>query len=224
LYVLDGRQYRSAQVCNRGDKLGSSIVDPDRCRLWNDPNRSYLGAAQERWLQTEFAAAAARPSTWNVLGQQTLFGPRNFAQAPARKLWNDGWDGYSAARRRLTDDLQTYRVSNPVILGGDVHENWVGHVKADYAKAESASIGVEFCGTSITSHSGKTDQAAQMLAENPHFVFSDAASRGYGVADFSPSELVVQLRVLDDVKSKDAQVQTLATFVVNAGRAMVNRR
>ena len=43
---------------------------------------------------------------------------------------------------------------NNVVLGGDVHENWVGHVKADYAQPDSATVGVEFCGTSISSRSG----------------------------------------------------------------------
>lgn len=38
--------------------------------------------------------------------------------------------------------------------GRDVHENGVGHVKADYAKPNSATVGVEFCGTGISSRNG----------------------------------------------------------------------
>lgn len=223
LYLLDGRQYRDAQACNRGDKQGSSMVDPARCGPWRDPGRSYLGLAQEGWLQGQFEGLAARSSVWNVLGQQTLFGQRNFGRNPAQRLWNDGWDGYSAARRRLTDSLQTYEVRNPVIFGGDVHENWVGHVKADYANPDSANVGVEFCGTSISSRSGKASQSQEMLAANPHFVFVDGKSRGYGVADFTPGVLNVQLRVLGDVAQADSGVQDLASFVVEAGSSLIKR-
>ena len=69
-------------------------------------------------------------------------------------MWNDGWDGYGASRRRLTDALRRHRTPNPVFLGGDVHENWVGQVMADYRRPEGPAVGVEFCGTSITSRSG----------------------------------------------------------------------
>ena len=140
---------------------------------------------------------------------------------PGRRLWNDGWDGYSAARGRLTEALQRHQPANPVLLGGDVHENWVGHVKADYNRPDSAALGVEFCGTSITSRSGGNDKLAERLAENPHFVFADAARKGYGVAQFTPGRLDVALRVVDDVTRQDTKIETLARFAVQAGRPMV---
>ena len=223
LYLLDGRQYKDPQACSRRGKWGSSMVEPTQCESWNDPQRSYLGLSQERWLQGELEAAASRGATWNVIGQQTLFGERNFAKGPVKKLWNDGWDGYSAARTRLTDGLQKSAASNPVLLGGDVHENWVGHVKADYTNRSSNPVGVEFCGTSITSHSGKTDSTARLLEENPHFVFADAQSRGYGVAEFSTQQLDVRLRVVDDVTRQDTKIDTLAQFVVESGHPVIER-
>ena len=102
-----------------------------------------------------------------------------------------------------------------------MHENWVGHVKADYAQAASPAVGVEFCGTSITSKAGKADSSAALLQENPHFVFANAQYRGYGLADFTPGQLTVRLRVLDDVQRQDSTVSTLAAFAVEAGRAEV---
>jgi alkaline phosphatase D len=221
LYLLDARQYKDPQVCNPDGKTGSSIVRPETCPSWNDPARSLLGGAQEKWLSGALASAAISGARWNVLGQQTLLGPRDFALGPAQKLWNDGWDGYSAARTRLTTALQQPGVANPVVLGGDVHENWVGHVLADYARPESKKVGVEFCGTSITSKAGKTDSSAALLQENPHFVFANAQYRGYGLADFTPGQLNVRLRVLDDVQRQDSTVSTLAAFAVEAGRAEV---
>ncbi len=221
LYLLDARQYRDAQVCTKGAKLGSSLVDPARCSQWQDPGRSMLGREQERWLDQ--ALAQAREQSWTVIGQQTAFGQRDFKPGPAQSFSNDGWDGYPAARTRLTDSLRRHAASNPVLLGGDVHANWVGHVKADYSRANSATVGVEFCGTSISSRGGGNDATPQRLAENPHFVFADAQRRGYGIADFTPTQVTTTLRVVDDVTRQDTRIETLASFFVQAGRPVVER-
>ena len=158
-----------------------------------------------------------------MLGQSTLFGQRDFKPGPGQSLWNDGWDGYAAARGRLTQSLQRHRVADTVLLGGDVHENWVGHVKADYGRPESAALGVEFCGTSISSRSSGPERIAERLADNPHFVFADGFQRGYGLAEFTPGQLTVSLRAVDDVARVDSGVSTLARFAVQAGRPVVER-
>ncbi len=219
LYWLDGRQYRDVQACTPGGRAGSGQVEPARCEVWEDPRRSLLGRAQEQWLDRAFAQDGG--AVWHVLGQQTLFGRRNFRSGPDRRLWNDGWDGYGPARNRFIASVQRHHLSNPVLLGGDVHENWVGHVKADYDRPESAPIGVEFCGTSITSRASSLGHFTRQLAENPHFVFADNQRHGYGLADFTPRHMTTTLRVVDDVTRRDAQAATLARFVVMAGRPVI---
>jgi alkaline phosphatase D len=220
LYLLDTRQYRDRQVCTNGGKPGSGTVDPAQCAAWADPARSMLGAAQEQWLDQNLSRANPQ---WNVIGQQTLFGPRDFKPGPGQSFWNDGWDGYSAARKRLSGSLQRHAVANAVLLGGDVHENWVGHVKADYADAASPTVAVEFCGTSITSRSGGNAKTAERLAENPHFVFAEAQRKGYGVAEFTAQQLTTTLRVVEDVTRQDSSIETLASFVVPAGRSLIEQ-
>lgn len=223
LYLLDGRQYRDRQPCLKDGKPGGVLVNPASCPEWAEVQRSYLGAAQEQWLDGALAASAGR---WNVIGQQTLFGARDAQPGPGQRFWNDGWDGYAGARRRLTDALQRHRVANPVLLGGDVHEHWVGHVKADYADAGSATVGVEFCGTSITSRASDSGiaRAAERLAENPHFVFGEARYRGYGLADFTPQRLSTTLRAVQDATRADSEVFTLARFEVAEGRPQLERQ
>lgn len=221
LYLLDTRQYRDPQVCNPEGKPGSSRVDPSRCPEWADAGRSLLGVAQESWLERQFAASAG--STWNVVGQQTLFGQRDFHAGAGQRFWNDGWDGYAQSRRRLTDAVARHGLPNLVLLGGDMHENWVGHVKADYADPASASLGVEFCGTSISSRSSDTRNVDQLLAENPHFVFADTVRKGYGVAEFTPDKLRTTLRVVDDVTRQDTRIETLASFQVRSGQARIEQ-
>ncbi|MFZ2737948.1 MAG: alkaline phosphatase D family protein [Burkholderiaceae bacterium] len=218
LYLLDSRQYRDPQVCTRDGALGASLVKPEQCPLWHDPSRSLLGAQQEQWLEAEMGQAAAEQGVWNVLGQQTIFGKRDNLSGPGQIHWNDGWDGYSSARRRLTDAMQKQLLPNPVLLGGDIHENWVGHVKADYEQESSANLGVEFCGTSISSRASSGKKLPQRLAENRHFVYAQAQSRGYGVVEFTPMQLTTRLRVVDDVTKRDGAISTLAQFTVQAGR------
>lgn len=220
--LLDARQYKDQHACSRGGLPGSNTLDPVTCTVWDDPQRSMLGARQERWLDASFAAARSG-ALWNVVAQQSLFGQRDYRSGPRRFLWNDGWDGYSAARTRLTDSLRRHAVSNAVFLGGDVHENWVGHVKADYTDPRSAPVAVEFCGTSITSRSGGSDKSAERLAENPHFIFADARRKGYGVAEFTAKRLTTTLRVVDDVTRRETTIETLAQFAVSAGRPVVEK-
>jgi alkaline phosphatase D len=223
LVMLDDRQYRDDHACNpngKAGKLGSATIDPTTCALWEDPKRTLLGAAQEQWLDGVLASGDA---TWTIFGQQTLFGARDFQAGEGRKFWNDGWDGYPAARKRMLDTLQHCKVANPVMLGGDVHENWVGQIKADYAKSGSANVGVELCGTSITSRSAGNARMAPVLAENPHFIFADSERKGYGVVEFTPQRLSAKLRVVGDVTQRDTGIETLASFTSEAGSRRIER-
>ncbi len=218
--LLDTRQYKSPLACTRGGVAGSSTVDPAQCAIWNDPARTMLGAQQEAW----FAKAAMQSrGPWNICGQSSLVGPRDFKNGAGQSLWNDGWDGYGPARSRLVNAMAQNTRSMPVLLGGDVHSNWVGHVKADYAKPSSANVGVEFCGTSITARANVSDKLAEQLVRNPHFIFADDVQKGYGVAQFTPKQMTASLRVVSDVTQRVTTVKTLAQFAVQAGQASVER-
>ena len=223
LTMLDARQYKSPQVCTREGKRGSSMVIPVNCPAWNDPGRSMLGQDQEQWMDAGWNTAQGKSEGWNIIGQQSLIGQRDWKTGQGQILWNDGWDGYSAARTRLTDSARKNNVSNLIVLGGDVHENWVGPIKADYSQLSSAAVGVEFCGTSISSRSGGNGKLAETLAENPHFVFADAERKGYGVVEISPGRIKTTLRVVSDVTRQDASIDTLAEFSVASGRPVVER-
>jgi alkaline phosphatase D len=226
LYLLDPRQYKDPPVCGKDGEGNTSHVNPAQCPAWNDPARSFLGAAQERWLAQAWAQNASSGG-WQIIGQSTRFGACDTRPSGnARSFSNDNWDGYTAARARLTDALQKSGGKNHVMLGGDVHQNWVGHIKADYNRPSSASIGTEFCGTSITSRHGantSNDKVPERLARNPHFIFADLEKRGYGLADFTAQKLQVSLRTVSDATLKDATVQTLAQFAVTSGKAVVER-
>jgi alkaline phosphatase D len=218
---LDTRQHKSPQACTRNGQRGSSTVNPQRCDAWRDPARTLLGRAQEAWLDGVLQRTPRQG--WNLLAQTTVFGQRNFRTTPEQLFSNDGWDGYPPARQRLLNSLQRHQVNNPVVLGGDVHQNWVGHIKQDYTDPRSAHLGVELCGTSISSRSGSNAALAQRLADNPHFVFADAERRGYGLLDVQTHQIQASLRAVVDVTRHDSDVETLARFAVESGQAHILR-
>jgi alkaline phosphatase D len=224
--VLDDRQYRDHQACQKPGRGGGGVVRAEECEQLFDPKRTLLGAAQERWLDQSLANTHAQ---WNIIAQQTLVGRRNYS--PSDKtgkalLQNDNWDGYPVARDRMLASIQKHAPSNPVFVGGDIHQNWVGHVKAGYSNpgsnVQGKVVATEFCGTSLTSGGGENDDKFKdRLANNPHFVFADAEKRGYGVVELTPKRLTTTLRVLDDVRLQASKVSTLAQFVVESGTARV---
>ncbi len=221
IYTIDSRQHRDLQACTRNGRPGGSRVDPSTCAIWNDPQRTLLGSKQEAWLNTAFAKS---DTTWNVIGQQSVFGPRNFNTQGGQSYSNDGWDGYPAARRRLIDSMRNTRLTNPIMLGGDVHQNWVGNILADYNNPASQKVGVEFCGTSITSLTTLTNvEQAKIIERHPHFVFGDCESRGYGVVEVTPTHLSTTLKAVRDATDPLSDAFTLARFHVEAGQNDVKK-
>ncbi len=221
LYLLDTRQYRDPQACNPNNKTGSSQLDPSSCAIWNDPQRTLLGSQQENWLKREFESSSAQ---WNVIGQQTLLGQRNLDTQGGVRFSNNGWDGYPRARQRLIDAMIQTKLRNPVVIGGDMHENWVGHILSDYKVPTSTSVGVEFCGTSITSLAHiNQEKANEMLRVNPHFIFADTEYRGYGVVEFTPNRLRTTLRAVDDATNPRSAIHTLAEFTVESDKPQIQK-
>ena len=221
LYLLDTRQYRDPQACNPNNKIGSGKVDPSSCAIWNDPQRTLLGPQQENWLRREFEASATQ---WNVIGQQTLFGQRNVDTQGGTEFSNDGWDGYPQARQRLIAAMIESKLRNPVMISGDLHQNWVGHILSDYNVPTSASLGVELCGTSITSLTSTSQKKInEMLRVNPHFIFANAEYRGYGVAEFTPKGMRTALRVLSDATDPSSSIRTLIEFGVESDKPTIKK-
>ncbi len=219
-HMLDTRQFRDLEPCRvPGERAGGAISN-QTCPARADPARSMLGTAQEQWLDQGLAQDSAGGRTrWSVLAQQTLFSQRNVRAAPAESFSPNTWDGYPAARQRVLDALQARAPRNAVFLGGDIHQNVVCNVHADFAKPDSPVIASEFCGTSLSSASGVPQATMDAVrARNPHILLARSDRRGYVVADITPTDWTTTLRVLDDVSQEDSGVSTLARFVVKDGR------
>lgn len=217
--VLDDRQYRDVQACPRPGRGGSNAID-DGCPERVAEQRSLLGWKQERWLEGSLKDSTHR---WNIVAQQTLMAQLNRRPLPAYQFWTDGWDGYPAARQRLLAQIAKHKVSNALVVSGDVHANYVCDLKTDFDDPQGEIVATEFCGTSITSQGPRRKQTDAALANNPHIRFARGDKRGYVTVALDPQQARVQLRTLSNEKTLDSAISTLASFVVSSGRPGAER-
>jgi alkaline phosphatase D len=211
LHMLDTRQYRTDQPCGDGGK--------PVCEGVRAPTQTVLGPRQEAWLERGLEESRAQ---WNVLGQQIFFTHQDFAAGPDELYSMDSWNGYQLARERLVTALSREGVSNPVILTGDVHANWVGEVRTDIRDPKSRCVATEFVGTSISSGGDgaeMTPRVEAMLPENPQIRFFNG-KRGYVRCEVSPDRWQTDYRTLDQVTKPGGSVRTRATFVVESGNSV----
>ena len=213
LYILDTRRYRTDQPC--GDGFTAN------CGEEANPAATLLGVDQERDL---FRALERSRATWNVLAQQIMITRWNIARfsgAPVPIVNMDAWDGYTAARQRLTDFLAATRPSNPVVLTGDIHSHFAADVLQDFDDPTSI-VAAEIVGTSISSTfvgSAPARQALKQatLLDNPHIKYQEGALRGYVVCDVSPNEWVATFKGVLDSASPDSAVIDLAEARIRSG-------
>jgi alkaline phosphatase D len=216
ILALDDRQYRDAQSCPRPGRGGSNTVLLRDCPALLDPNRTMLGAAQERWLAESWDLG--RP--WNLLAQHTLMARFSWRDpaAGAGMYWTDGWDGYAPARNRLLGVVAQRKVPGVVVFGGDVHANYVADLKSDYDDPRAAVIATEFCGTSISSHGLAQERVAAALPFNPHLHYGRADQRGYIACAVDARQLQAQLMVVAQPDDPASAVGVAARYVVDARR------
>ena len=132
----------------------------------------------------------------------------------------DKWDGYPAEREILMDYLAETRTSNPVVLTGDIHSNWVSDLKRDFEDISSETVATELVGTSLVSGGDGQDMSrggTAALSNNPHIKFYNN-QRGYVVSTVTPESWTADYRVVPFVSEPGADIGTRATFVVEAGQ------
>jgi alkaline phosphatase D len=203
--VLDTRQFRSPQPC-----AGKWLV----CDGAEDPKATMLGDTQESWL---FGGLQKSKARWNVIAQQVpIFQRLHHKDDGGRRINPDKWDGYGVARQRLMNFLFHKKISNPIVLSGDVHANWVSNLKLDFDDSDSAIVGSEFVATSISSGgNGKRGKKAakKWIAKNLHIKFHNK-KRGYLRCDVTKDIWKTELREVAYVDEKGAPIKTRASFEV----------
>jgi alkaline phosphatase D len=199
LNVLDTRQYRTAQPCGKGFM---------RCPDALDAARGLLGDDQERWLYDGLKQSQTR---WNVLAQQVFMMRWNRSEQPGvLETHTDRWDGAVAGRDRLFTAIADSKVSGVVTLTGDVHDNWAGDLKRRFDDEKSATLGVEFIATSISSDGDGTDSRrdiGKVRSLNPHIKFFNG-QRGYVRHIVKRDRWQADFRVVDKVSEQRRPIAT----------------
>jgi alkaline phosphatase D len=206
--VLDTRQYRTDQP--NGDRLKRLNAAA------TSPKNTILGQQQRGWVEDSLAASAAK---WNVLAQQVMMGTIDLhPQEDKRRYSMDHWSGYLHERLGLMKYLADRQISNPVILTGDIHSNWVNNLRVDDRHDDQPIVATEFVGTSISSGSNKKNrrEIEILKSQNPCVQFFNA-QRGYVRCTITPEHWQTDFRVVDDVTQRGGAIETTASYVVEAG-------
>lgn len=215
VYLLDSRQYRSHQVCPRPGRGGGTTVNASDCPERVTPRRTLLGMEQERWLDGALAKSGAR---WNIVAQQTLMAQSDRDPLWGQRFWTDGWDGYPNARERLLTSVAGRKVSNPIVIGGDVHTAIVADLKIDFNDNRSPTVATEMLGPSITSRGPSMRLLEAVRHKNPHFKWANSTDRGYASFECTQDRCVARMRGVTSVSRPEAKMRELAAFVVESGR------
>ena len=207
--LLDDRQYRTDNPCGDGEAL--------RCPAAEAGDYTMLGQEQERWLARGFARSTAR---WNIVAQQLLIAELEHLPYEDERYWNDAWDGYPLARRRMLAEVVRTPLENPVFLTGDWHSTFVNDLKLDFKDPRARTVATEFVTPAITTGGDSTPYGpyyAPMVPYNPHIKYYEGDRRGYFKATITPELMELDLGFMTSVEDADGTGYTERSFVVENG-------
>lgn len=213
VFLLDQRQYRSPEACPAPGRRGGTRIS--NCAELENPARTMLGKNQEEWLYAALARSGAR---WNLLAQGTVMAYLDEDPGPGSTYWSDAWNGYPAARRRLYDTLAERRVSNPVVLSGDIHAFVVSRLNREPANLDSPVIGSELVTTSITTQGVPQKTSDAWKKANPDILLLNSQVRGYVRLDVTNERLQADLVALDSEKTPRSTTRIFQSFVIEDGK------
>jgi alkaline phosphatase D len=212
VFVLDGRQYRTDQVCN--DQTASNRND---CPEIDDEAGTMLGTEQEAWLVDGLTSAEA---TWKVLAQQTVMKALVLGDIV---LNVDQWDGYPAARRRLLSTIRDEGIDNVVVLTGDIHAGGAADLRFPDATTEGDVVAHELVATSISSPG--IGALADALPLGPiGLAYANFSDHGYCRCTITPDTWTTEFVIVDSIESPTAGSSVDATVEIAAGTPGIQRR
>ena len=173
IHLLDTRQYRNLQACRSPRSSGAGATRPDDCPALQDPVRSMLGPVQEQVAGPGTGAGCPSPGALERAGAK----PPSSRRATTPRACTRRTPG--TATRRAPAPLHAiarHAPRNTVLLGGDIHQNYVPRA-AHPDRPDGPALASEFCGTSISSRSGTTQDKVDAVARrNPMSCWRAATS------------------------------------------------
>ena len=210
VFVLDGRQFRSDQVC--GDKIA---LNRAACADIAKEDQEMLGTEQAEWLITGLNEA---DTTWKVMANQTIMSPLVIGDIV---LNPDQWDGYPAARQRLLDSIKANGVDNVVVLTGDIHSAGAANLHEVPEDRTTPILVHEFVGTSISSP-GLSDlipNAEGVLSvESLGVEYINLVDHGYGRCTVTNKQWKTEFVMVKTVEEPTSTSFVDAVFTISAGQ------
>ena len=241
LVVTDERLYRDGPPCGNVD-IGERY-ETLGCPAQYDASRTMLGTSQKAWFLDQVTSSTR---TWKIWANEVMLAQYKFGPplSPVPIFFDlDQWDGYPDERAEILSTVQAAKVENFVAISGDAHLFMAAYLKTDYNDLYTAPVGVELMVGAISSGNyldagidhpapSSTPMAARVLAKtglpqdslepyilaaNPHMVFWNGSTWGYGILTITPERLVSVFKTPSTVKSEMSTLSTLARFTVPAG-------
>lgn len=213
--ILDTRQYRTDQP----NKDGSKPLNEEAL----NPNNSLLGAKQRAWLNDQLIAS---PGRWNVLAQQVMMGMVGTPVPDGESRYSmDQWPGAAHERMDLMKFIAERKISNPVVLTGDIHSNWANDLRIDDRQPELPVTATEYVCTSLSSGGNGTEKSKNqdaLLAANPCIRFHNR-ERGYVRCEITDKTWTSEFVVIDDVLKPGGKCFVRQAFVTENGKPGANR-
>ena len=128
----------------------------------------------------------------------------------------DGWDGYAAALRRITQGCLDANVRNAVVLTGDVHRSWANYVKVDYKDSARPCGGRSWCARPYILGNGTGSTTDPVNAWNAQLKFTND-NRGYVNTRIAKDAMTADFRVLGYVTKPGSPVSTKASLMIRDG-------
>ncbi|MCW7538329.1 alkaline phosphatase D family protein [Aquabacterium sp. A7-Y] len=219
LWTLDGRQYRSPQACPEDGPVRGGRVLTD-CAAMAEVGRSVFGTEQEQWLESGLHTSTR---TWKLLAQASQLSSWGVDTPLGRSVYSDAWDGYPAARERLLRGMADAGLRDVIALGGDVHRHVAAQLRLASNDPASPIVASEFVTSSITSRGLPGVATALIRAANPDLLHARGDERGYAMIDLRPQQARCEFRATAFPVAEQARLHTQAAFVVESGRAGVQR-
>ena len=117
------------------------------------------------------------------------------------------------------------KVSNPVVLTGDIHSNWANELRVDDRREDQPLVASEFVATSLCSGGNGTEKPGNLdsiLSTNACVKFHNA-ERGYILCHVTPDSWQSDYMVVDEVLKPGGKTFSRATFVVEAGNPKIHK-
>ena len=197
---------------------------------------SILGNEQYAWLTNELDNSQAQ---WRIIGSQNMMGGwsseglPDIPQIPTNGEVFDAssWDGYQEDRARVLDHLEDNGIDNNVVLSGDAHISMAmdlipypfDSIQYNPETGEGA-VGVEFLPSSITrgnvDETGIAPSLGDALAAisqnlNPHHVYTELISHGYGLLAISPDTVIADFWYSDILAVTETETLGERLMVLN---------